>query len=326
MKMGGWKRSAPETLRIGPSGLPVLDNFDYEQTSTRQTDTNVAAPISSRANARAVLTVVAGSDAGRLLAITKEETTIGRATTCDLVLPDAGVSRTHARLIATGDGFVIEDLGSKNGTFIDVESVSRRPVSYGDAIQIGPNALIRLSLMTIAEERLSRELYDSSMRDALTKTYNRRYFFDRLHTEIAFAARHHTELSVVVCDFDHFKRVNDTFGHKGGDAVLKQGVQRMLATLRAEDILARVGGEELGVLLRGIGHDDALACAERLRRAVTERPMLVGTDALTATISLGLASIRECASTPTAESIFDLADQRLYAAKREGRNRVVGKR
>lgn len=312
-------------MRLGESGLPNVDELDYEQTSTRATDTNVTAPISSRANARPAITVVAGADAGRVHVLAEPECTIGRASTCTLVLADPGVSRVHARLVHTQDGCTVEDLGSKNGTFVDDQPVGKRPVAFGEAIQLGPNVLVRLSMMTLAEERMQRDLYDSSMRDALTKTYNRRYFFDRLVTELAFAARHRTQLSIVAIDFDHFKVLNDTYGHKGGDAALQQGVKRMLGTLRTEDVLARVGGEEFAVLLRGIGHDEALTCAERLRAAVGERPMLLGGDAPhNTTISLGVACAGELDRTVTAERLFELADRRLYEAKHRGRNRVCG--
>lgn len=313
---------SPKPPKIGATGLPNLDELDYERTSTRATDTNVTAPISTRGHARPAITVVAGADAGRVYVIPKNEITIGRATTCDLVLTDPGVSRMHAKLARSEGGFVVSDLGSKNGTIIDDRRIRSQEIAFGDAVQIGPHVLVRLSMMTLAEERMQRDLYDSSMRDALTKTYNRRYFFDRLGTEIAFAARHRTQLSVLAVDVDHFKRVNDTHGHKGGDAALKQVVQRMLATLRAEDVLARLGGEEFGVLLRGIGHDDAVVCAERLRASVGDRPMDLGGTSGVVTVSLGVACAGECDGPVTPERLFEVADERLYRAKSAGRNRV----
>src|SRR5689334_9174669 len=141
----------PKPVPLGPSGLPSFVNFDYEQTSSNATETNITAPLSTQTNNRPTLTVVVGMDAGRVLRITEPETTIGRATTCDLVLPDQGVSRLHARLIRAPDGFILEDVGSKNGTFVNDELVTQRRVGYGVPIQVGPHVLIRLGLMTSAE-------------------------------------------------------------------------------------------------------------------------------------------------------------------------------
>lgn len=308
----------------GTSGLPNLDNFDYEVTSTRQTETNVIEPSSSRRSARMTLAVLAGSDAGRIVPLGPELTSIGRATSCDLVLPDTGVSRKHASIRVGDSGWILEDLGSKNGLFIDGEKIHSRVLRDGDAFQVGPHVVVRLARMTDVEERLARQLYDSSMRDALTQTFNRRHFNECLRSETAFAVRHATPLSVLALDFDHFKRINDTLGHAAGDAVLKQGAHRILSTLRSEDVLARVGGEEFAVVLRGTSRTAAVACAERVRAAVAAAPMLVtGADNLVVTVSVGVASLDEVASRAM-DALTALADERLYAAKRAGRNRVQG--
>src|SRR6188768_481521 len=135
------------------------------------------------------------------------------------------------------------------------------------------------------------------MRDALTQTFNRRHLGERLRGEIAFAIRHATPLSVLVIDFDHFKRINDTLGHKAGDAVLKQGAHRILSTLRSEDVLARIGGEEFAVVLRGTAQGAALACAERIRTAVATTPILAaGGKNVSVSVSIGVASLEEVAS------------------------------
>jgi two-component system, cell cycle response regulator len=309
---------------VGLSGLPSLDSYvDSERTTTRQTETNIAAPISATTNNRPTLTVVVGLDAGRVVRLSNEETTLGRAATCDVVLTDPGVSRVHARFIHTDTGFIVEDLGSKNGTLLNERKITRQAVPYGVTIQIGPHVLLRLGLMTMAEEQLSRELYDSSMRDALTKVYNRRYLFDRLGTEIAFQVRHQTELSLLIADFDLFKTINDTYGHPGGDLVLREGTQRMLATVRTEDVVARVGGEEFAIMLRGIGGEDAAICAERIRKAIAATPILLDGKWVSVTVSLGVASVSaDCKGGPTAEILFAVADRRLYLAKKQGRNCV----
>jgi two-component system, cell cycle response regulator len=310
---------------VGESGLPNLDNFDYEATSTGLTETHVIEPASSRRSARMTLTVIAGADAGRVVPLHPDVTVIGRAKTCALLLPDPGVSRTHASIREVDEGWLIEDLDSKNGVYLDGERIRSRILRDGDAFQIGSHVVIRLARMTDVEERLVRQLYDSSMRDALTKTFNRRHFYDRLRGEVAYAIRHTAPLSVYLIDFDHFKHVNDTYGHGAGDTVLRQGAHRILSTLRSEDVLARIGGEEFAVLLRGSDHDAAIACAERVRAAVAATPVLVPeTDGVPLTVSIGVASLDEV-QVGAIDAFVELADERLYIAKRSGRNRVQGR-
>jgi diguanylate cyclase (GGDEF)-like protein len=308
---------------IGKHGLPELDKFDYEATATRNTETNAIASIDAHDVSEPTLSVVVGLDAGRVIPIAKGETVIGRATSCDLVLPDPGVSRQHARILREGGAFYVEDLESKNGTFVAEQPIRRRAVEINVPIRIGPHVIVRLGMMTTTERKLSQELYDSSMRDALTKVYNRRYIFDRLLTEIAFHVRHESALSLVLFDFDHFKKINDAYGHAGGDAALTQGVERIVSRLRTEDVVARVGGEEFAIMLRGIAIADATTCAERIRKAVTAAPMSLEGNPTQVRISLGVASIDEVAAPPTPEKLLAIADRRLYLAKHQGRNRVV---
>lgn len=310
---------------VGESGLPNLGVDPlYEATMTRQTETNVSAPLSARSSARPTLMVIAGADAGRVVRVTGDQVLIGRKSTCGVALPDPGVSRTHARLVLESSGYVVEDLGSKNGTLIDGVRITKQGIAYGQTIQIGPHVLIRFDMLSTVEESLSRQLYESSMRDPLTKTYNRRHLVERLLAEIAFATRHGTELSLVMFDFDHFKRVNDTHGHAAGDAVLQQGTQRVSTALRIEDVLARIGGEEFAFALRGIGAGNAVACAERVRAAIAASPVLHDGVPISATASFGVATLSECNKPVAPDQLLILADRRLYEAKRLGRNRVVG--
>jgi two-component system, cell cycle response regulator len=306
---------------FGDSGLPNLDNFDYEATSTRQTETSAVAPASSRRASRAMLAVVAGADAGRVIPFDGKEVVIGRATNCELLLPDPGVSRRHARVVRRGSAVFLEDLRSKNGTFVDGAEVTRRELQPEDMFQVGPNVVIRLTMMTDIEAHLARQLYESSVRDPLTHVFNRRYFFERLRSELAYAERHKGEVSVIAIDFDHFKQLNDTFGHAAGDAALRDGAKRILLTLRSEDVLARVGGEEFAIVLRAITHGDALVCAERVRRAVE-----LGSGSCPITISAGVATTDDLESEHfNAEALYEIADRRLYRAKSAGRNRVSGR-
>lgn len=321
------KQGTPNTaFRAGKSGLPNLDTFDFEHTSTRQTDTSVSAPASTRRMpARPVLTIVEGAEAGNVVAVDREEVLIGRSADCAVVLPDTGVSRRHARVVVRGEELVLEDLSSKNGTFVDGESVTSRRLQIGDVFHVGPNVKIRLSMMDESEERLARQLYDSSMRDALTGVFNRRYFVQRLVTELAFAVRHKTPLTVIMIDLDHFKKVNDTYGHLAGDKLLSAVSAAIGSSLRSEDVLARVGGEEFAILLRGTDHPEGLIVAQRIRRAVEATSVDVSGRQVRITISGGVASASDLREALTYEALLELADRRLYEAKAAGRNAVRGR-
>jgi two-component system cell cycle response regulator len=309
----------PPKPHVGASGLPRLDDFEQDVTTTRQTDPVMSMAPASRMSARPMLLVVAGLEAGRLIAFDRDMIVFGRGPTCDVVLPDDGVSRKHAIIRRRGDDYVLEDLRSKNGTFVEGEPVLLRPIGFDVAFQLGPNVVVRLAMMTQAEARLAMQLYDSAMRDPLTQCFNRRYFFERLGSEIAYAERHRTAVSLIVFDFDHFKRLNDVHGHAAGDDVLRLGAARVLEALRTEDVLARIGGEEFAVVLRGIDHKNALICGERVRRAVE-----AGVSPVRATISAGVATTDDM-PTATSQGLFAIADRRLYEAKEAGRNQVRGR-
>jgi diguanylate cyclase (GGDEF)-like protein len=166
-----------------------------------------------------------------------------------------------------------------------------------------------------------RQLLKLSMTDELTGLNNVRYFNVILKQDI-LAARSNPEkenFCVLVCDIDHFKHFNDTYGHKAGDLVLKEVAAALRRTVRDTDLVARYGGEEIAVLLRNCNLAGALAVAEKIRRSVQENSLLYGAESLSVTISTGVA----CYSRQDSEdSIFKRADSGLYKAKESGRNRV----
>lgn len=168
-----------------------------------------------------------------------------------------------------------------------------------------------------------RQLYESSVKDPMTQVFNRQYFDAQITSELSFALRHATELSLLIVDIDFFKKVNDSYGHLAGDAVLRSVAEVLQGQLRTEDTLARYGGEEFVVLLRGITLADSIRAAERLRTAVERAVIQHGTQHIPITLSIGCASVASCKE-PSPEVLIEAADQRLYSAKRNGRNRVVG--
>ena len=167
-------------------------------------------------------------------------------------------------------------------------------------------------------ERLNRELQERSIRDGLTKLFNHRHIFERLEEEIGRGVRYQEPLSVIMGDIDHFKDVNDTYGHGVGDKVLESVAGLLKKALRKTDILGRYGGEEFLAVLPRTPLEKAGAVAERIRRAVEGESKEA--SGVSVTISLGVALY---AHGDTAASLIDKGDDCLYRAKREGRNRVV---
>jgi len=202
------------------------------------------------------------------------------------------------------------------------ERVEQAMLNDGDTLQIGPRATFRYSLVDSRQEAVLRDLYESSRIDALTGVYNRKHFQQRLDDELTSAERRQVPLSLIMFDLDHFKQVNDTYGHQAGDAVLKHVASLVRQRLRSSDVVARVGGEEFAVLLRGADLRTAARVGERMRVSVATKPVFFVGQSIAVSISVGCAEV-ECTEEPSAEGLVGTADRRLYLAKNGGRNRVV---
>jgi diguanylate cyclase (GGDEF)-like protein len=260
--------------------------------------------------------------AGQIVGLEPWPFTVGRHPTNHLRVDEDSISRFHARIIRNGDEYVVEDMGSRNGVFVAGKRVTRAKLDHDSWLQFGPRVSFRFSLTDVREERLLRKLYESSTRDALTGAYNRLHFEERLRSEVAYAIRHRSQASLVIIDLDHFKRVNDTYGHPAGDAVLKRASEACMRALRTEDVFARFGGEEFGVVLRNIELKGATRLGDRLRSAVSNEVIDHEGHQIKVTLSAGAASLA-CCQSPSAEELISIADRRLYVAKQQGRNRIV---
>lgn len=169
-------------------------------------------------------------------------------------------------------------------------------------------------------QQLIRMLAQRAQLDGLTGLWNRTYFDDRLADAIADAQRHRTEVSLIMCDLDRFKSLNDEHGHPFGDHVLEVFAQ-LLASGRVGDIPCRYGGEEFGIILPHTNAEEALKVAERIRTALREQTW-EGHHKLTVTASLGVTDMAS-AGEATPRAMIEAADQALYAAKEAGRDRVA---
>jgi diguanylate cyclase (GGDEF)-like protein len=280
-------------------------------------------PLPLTVDSRATLTVLTGLHAGRIVALDGAPVTIGRAQDVDVVLDETGVSRHHARVMRSpGGGFHVEDLRSVNGTFVGASRVDVAPLEAGDLLQLGPHLRMRFAIVDAVDEALSRQLYDSSVRDALTHVFNRRYLVERLVAEIARARRSGGDVSVLMIDVDSLKVVNDSFGHLAGDRLLSTVAARILRALRVEDVLARYGGDEFVVIAVGTDRAAAEQLAERVRRAVAALHMSARGRAVRITTSIGVAALVELAANSEPVALLALADARMYGAKASGRNKV----
>ena len=270
---------------------------------------------------RAYLIVLAGSNVGEMFKVTTAQIVLGRGQGADIQLLDEGISRRHARIRMDGSDMVVEDLESRNGTFANGQRVGRHVLHDGDKIQVGSTTILKFTYHDHLDETFQRQMYESALRDGLTKAFNKKYFLDRIESEFRFAKRHRVPLSVILFDIDHFKKINDTAGHLAGDQVLAALARKVAETIRAEDVFARYGGEEFAVICRAIEMPGAAAFAERLRIAVEKTEFPFAGQVLPVTISLGVAGLPQV-DTNEPFGLISAADDALYKAKRDGRNRV----
>lgn len=213
---------------------------------------------------------------------------------------------------------IISTTGKVLGTFAIYHRSPTTPNQHDiERISFAAN----LASIAIENHQTHQELEHRAYYDHLTGLPNRRYFLDRAEKELAHSSRYDHELSVLMMDVDHFKQINDAYGHKFGDIVLQKLAESCLATLRDADSIGRFGGEEFAILLPETGYEQALEAAERLRLAVASTQVPIPNHApLHFTVSLGVTTLVEPNS--NIDLLLNQADQALYQAKKTGRNRV----
>jgi diguanylate cyclase (GGDEF)-like protein len=275
---------------------------------------------SVRRRGEACVVVLYGPELGKRATVGRGAFQIGRSSKNELPIDQESVSRHHARITTSARAHYIEDLGSTNGTFLNDERVTeRRPLRDGDQIKVGRSILKFMSGANI-EANYHEEIYRLMTVDALTQVYNKRYFGEALEREYNRSQRYKRELSLLLCDVDYFKKVNDAHGHLVGDGVLRQVAVEMKQRLREQDIFARVGGEEFAALLPEIGLEGALVTAEKLRRIVESTAFVVELLSIRTTVSIGVTTLDS--RVKDASALYERADSALYEAKSTGRNRV----
>lgn len=270
----------------------------------------------------AFLVQVRGPELGRRLLLTDRVVTIGRDPESTIVLRSDSVSRYHARIEPFEEGHRIIDNLSTNGTYRNQQQVhGGASLVSGDYIQVGDAIFKYLSGDNI-EMAYHEEIYRLTIEDSLTQTANKRALMDFLDKEFARAKRYQRDLAVVMMDLDHFKRVNDTYGHLMGDFVLRDFAKIVAARIRREEMFARYGGEEFCVVLPELNSEKAMKFADTLRILVQDHAFAFEGNVVHMTCSLGVAEVTGPMTRP--EELLLVADENLYRAKNEGRNRVIG--
>ncbi len=287
-------------------------------------DTGVteAVPPAPGERGRAYLIVLTGDNLGEMHDIVGE-VVIGRAGEGAIHLRDDGISRVHARVWRESTGLAIEDLNSRNGTFVNgVRIQNATALQNGDKIHVGHRTVLRIAIYDSIDDRFQRQLLEAAMYDGLTHAHSRRHFLAQLEVELQFSLRHGVPLALIIFDVDHFKDVNDSYGHEAGDRVLVEVAALVHHHLRGEDMFGRLGGDEFGILCRATEAATAGLLADRMRDLVEALAIDVGVAAVPVTLSAGVAAMPElpCQSV---EDLMQAADRALYLAKARGRNQVA---
>jgi diguanylate cyclase (GGDEF)-like protein len=244
---------------------------------------------------------------------------IGRGADNQIVLEGDSVSRRHAHFERRGTLWYAVDDGSTNGTYVNEQQIPREvELKTNDRIKVGPTIFKYLSGAD-AEAKYHEEIYRMTIVDGLTQIHNKRYLYEALEREIIRARRHERPLSAVMFDIDFFKRINDQFGHLAGDYVLRELADVVMTRIRRDEVFARYGGEEFAILLPETNLAGAAALADSIREKVAEHRFAFQGEVIPVTISVGCAPML---AEDTATDLIQRADEKLYEAKRSGRNRV----
>ncbi len=298
-----------------------MSKGDWDEEATVVGHKNVLKAVLEMKRQRAYVIVIAGPNVGKMFPLDGTHD-VGRGGDASIVLTDTEISRRHARLSVEGSNVFVADLESTNGTFVNGQPVNRQLLQDGDKIQVGTTTILKFTYHDQLDAQFQKKMLEAALHDGLTGAYNKKFFLERLESEMAYAQRHKSPLALVMFDLDHFKGLNDNYGHLAGDYVLKTLAGGIQESVRREDVFARYGGEEFVVLSRGIDLAAGEQFAERLRHWVEIYPFKYEGQQLPVTTSLGVASYPET-TVDNGIDLIRMADRALYEAKGGGRNRVV---
>jgi diguanylate cyclase (GGDEF)-like protein len=267
------------------------------------------------------LVVMYGRNLGKRHFLDTPEQILGRSDSASIQIDQDSVSRHHAKIVTTDGHARLCDLDSTNGTFVNDQRTKEVELRDGDLVRIGQTIFKYLSGSNI-ETKYHEEIYRLTTIDGLTGAYNKRFFLEALAREINRAVRYDRVVSLAMFDLDHFKRVNDNFGHLAGDYVLRELAGLVQHSVRRDDIFARYGGEEFALVLPEVDAPGALLVCEKLRHAVETHVFTFNDQVIPVTISLGIRTVERGERDRDVSKFIADADAQLYAAKASGRNKV----
>jgi diguanylate cyclase (GGDEF)-like protein len=276
---------------------------------------------STRRDACVVHIYPTGPGMGARYPLADSPVVLGRGNDCDIRINDHSVSRRHARIQPGADGYYAVDLQSTNGTFVNDVPASICKLKDGDYLRVG-NCIYRFLAGGNVEAEYHEEIYRLTIIDALTDTHNKRYLLEFLDRELSRSARYTRPLALIMFDLDRFKAINDELGHLGGDFTLREMAACVKTCVRKEELFARYGGEEFLIVLPETNLEGAVIVAERLRSMVEKHPFQYEGKSYPLTVSVGVAATNGDRPLSPSDLIGE-ADEKLFQAKREGRNRVV---
>ena len=265
------------------------------------------------------LVVMAGDRLGQRFPLEGEKFRLGRQADLEIPFSDPNISRVHATIFHENGEFQIRDHQSKNGAYVNDTPVQSACLKNGDIIRLG-GVSIRFVSGGSLEDLFYGEMLQRAHRDALTGALNKAFFGECLEGEMERCKTLKVPLCLVMVDLDHFKWINDTYGHVTGDRVLKAAAEKIQACLRRTDLLSRYGGEEFCVLLSHTPLEGALTVAERIRRALASLDISEGNHTIKVTGSLGIAALDP--ERDTLETLIQRADFKMYTSKQRGRDLV----
>ena len=273
---------------------------------------------------------------GELMAVPipleRDNVVLGRAVDADVRVNDFRASRLHARISAERDAgsgdvrYKITDLASTNGTQVNGETVREAFLNDGDKVVIGDH-LFRFEMLDEIDREFQQHIHRLLAHDELTGLLTSKSFFSELKRESARAEEEERPFCVFMMDLDHFKLVNDSYGHLVGSQTLEEIGDLIKKALRAGDVASRFGGEEFAAFLLDADYAQAMVAAERVRSAIEQHQFSAVRKGSSGdlkthhlTISIGVASFPDDSRDPI--ELVELADSALYRAKRSGRNRI----
>lgn len=260
---------------------------------------------------------------GKQWLITKSDMTIGRSVETELYISDASLSRSHAKFEVAGNDIFILDLGSTNKTIVNgvpLAPMTKRRLVNNDQIKTG-NVIFKFLEKGNLESISNQQVFEKASKDALTGAFSKGALLEKGPESVKRADVLNEPLSVITFDIDFFKKINDGYGHPGGDYVLKELGQLMQSKLvRSNDYFARYGGEEFVIILQATPLKTAQEVAERIRATVESHPFNFENKDIKVTISIGVSTklVQD-----DWDKMYNRADQALYQSKQSGRNKVT---